>query len=271
VSRATLPKPSRSTPAANKSSTTVVEIPSRKTSPARSSTTVVEIQPRRTPTPRAKTITPISRSKAITIPRPKKPRASSRVPLYLLSEADARLAGHPLHVGLLVNPKPDEIYAYEPDDLAYHKLSTKNARYLEVDRIWPVMINEASALVRDNVCGGWRFQVVELGAPLMLDSPATWQRLLDDGLARKPKLKRAPSLLHWPAIKGYTDILRLLLDGGVQTHASDDLVCSAAAFGKRDTTKLLIVRGFDGKQAVAVMKKSKNETALAILRELGFG
>lgn len=171
--------------------------------------------------PRTKTPTPASRSKAITLPRPAKPRASSRVPLYLLTEPDALLGGQKLRVGLFENPKPAEIRAYEPNDLAYAMLATKNSRYLHVDRIWPVLINQASALVRDDRKHGWKFKLVQLDEPLLLEAPETWERLLRDGLAKAPKLKKHPSLLIWPAIKGHVGVIRTLLEGGVQIPTDD--------------------------------------------------
>lgn len=191
-----------------------------KSSPSKSATTVVDV-PEPNLKARAKTPTPASRSKAITLPRPQKPKASSRLPLYLLSEPDALLGGHKLKAGLFENPKPTEVRAYEPNDLAYAMLATKNARYLHVDRIWPVMINQASSLVRDDRKHGWKFKLVQLDEPLLLKSPATWERLLRDGLAKAPKLKKHPSLLIWPAIKGHVGVIRTLLDGGVQIPADD--------------------------------------------------
>ncbi|MBA2540954.1 MAG: hypothetical protein H0V17_15045 [Deltaproteobacteria bacterium] len=165
--------------------------------------------------------TPSSRSKAITIPKLKKPRVSSRVPLYLLTEPDEMLGGNKLHPGAFENPKPGEIRAYEPNDLVYEKLSTRNARYLHVDRIWPVMVDETAGLVRDDKRHGWKFRVVHLEPPLALAAPATWQRLLDAGLARTPRLKRQPSLLVWAAIKGHVGVIRTLLDGGAHIPADD--------------------------------------------------
>lgn len=241
--------------------------------PARSSTTAIEIPEEiggARKKARAKTPTPVSRSKAITIPKPKKPRASARVPLYLVTGRDGMASGHVLLEGMFENPAPDRIRAYEPNDLAYYVLSTKNARYLELDRIWPVLINEASSLRRDETWAGWRFKVVELAPPMLLSLPSTWQQLLDTGLLRKPKKKGQPSLLHWAAIKGHVDVLRTLLDGGAMPVATDDVLGAAAAFGQRETAKLLVAHGFDGKPAVAAMKKQKNEAALAILHELGF-
>jgi hypothetical protein len=76
-------------------------------------------------------------------------------------------------------------------------------------------------------------------------------------------------LLHWPAIKGHVDALRVLIDAGVEA-GDDDVVMAAACFGKRDTAALLVERGFDGKQAVVTMKRYKNQVALHILRDLGF-
>lgn len=242
-----------------KSSTTAVEIPE------------LSVQARKTKEldrKRPKTPTPVTRSKAITIPRPRKPRVSARIPLYLLTEADEMVGGHVLRPGMFENP--GRIRAYEPNDLAYYMLSTKNARYLHVDRIWPVLINETSALRRDETWSGWSFKLVELGSPLLLSAPSTWQLLLDAGMMRKPKKKNQPSLLHWAAIQGHVDVLRTLLDGGAMPVASEDVVGAAAAFGKRETAKLLVERGFDGTQAVVSMRKYKNEQALAILRELGF-
>ncbi len=185
-----------------------------------SKTTVVDV-PEPNLKVRAKTAPPASRSKAITAPRHQKPKASSRLPLYLLTERDELLGGSKLRVGLLQNPKPGEVRAYEPNDLAYAMLTTKNSRYLHVDRIWPVMINQASGLVRDDRRSGWKFKLVQIGEPLMLDSAATWERLLGDGLARAPKLKKHPSLLIWPAIKGHVAVIRALLDGAVQIPADD--------------------------------------------------
>jgi hypothetical protein len=207
-----------------------------KSTPDKSVTTIVDIpedvvrgkvaqKPARVikPVERTKTPTPASRSKAITLPKPKRPRASSRVPLFLLTEADEMVGGKKLKVGLFENPKPDKIRAYEPNDLAYAMLSTKNARYLHVDRIWPVMIDEGSALVRDERRGGWKFKIVHLEKPLMLKAPATWQLLLDSGLARKPKRKFQPSLLVWPAIKGHVEVIRALLSSGAVVP-DDDVV-----------------------------------------------
>lgn len=245
-----------------KSSTTAIEIPEL----------VAETRKKKEEEKkRPRTPTPATRSKAITIPKPRKPRVSARVPLYLLTESDALVSGHQLRTGVFENPLPSRIRAYEPDDLAYYMLSKKNSRYLHVDRIWPVLINETSALRRDETWRGWSFKFVEIGTPLMLDSPATWQQLLDAGMMRKPKRKSAPSLLHWAAVQGHVEVLRTLLDAGAMAVATDDVVMAAASFGKRDTAKLLVERGFDGKQAVTVMRKYKNELALAILLELGFG
>jgi hypothetical protein len=191
------------------SGTTIVDIPD--------ATVLAKAKAKAT---RPKTPTP-TRSKAITIPKPKKPRASSRVPLFLLTEPDEMLGGHKLHPGMFENPKPGEIRALEPNDLVYEKLTTKNARYLHVDRIWPVLVNEASALVRDDRKHGWKFKLVQLAPPLSLSAPATWQRLLDHGLARKPKLKRQPSLLVWAAIKGHVGVIRTLLEGGADVPTDD--------------------------------------------------
>jgi ankyrin repeat protein len=242
----------------------------------KSSTTAVEIpelaaqKKKELDKKRAKTPTPVTRSRAITIQKPKKPRVSARVPLYLLTESDEMVGGHVLRPGMFDNPAPSRIRAYEPNDLAYYMLSTKNGRYLHVDRIWPVLVNETSALRREETWGGWSFKLVELGPPMLLSSPATWQQLLDAGMMRKPKRKSQPSLLHWAAIQGHVDVLRTLLDGGAMPVASEDVVMAAAAFGKRATTKLLVERGFDGAQAVVTMRTSKNELALTILHELGF-
>lgn len=246
--------------------------------PTKSSTTAIEIpelvattrKKKEAERPRPKSPTPVTRSKAITIPKPKKPRVSARVPLYLLTEPDEMASGHVLRPGMFDNPAPARIRAYEPNDLAYYMLSTKNGRYLQVDRIWPVLVNETSALRRVETWGGWSFKLVELGPPMLLSSPATWQQLLDSGLMRKPKRKSQPSLLRWAAIQGHVDVLRTLLDGGAMPVASEDVVMAAAAFGKRETAKLLVERGFDGTQAVVTMRKYNNELALAILHELGF-
>ena len=176
-----------------------VKKPLAKSAP-RSATTVVDVTP------------PASRPT---------PKASSRLPLYLLTERDLLLGGQKLRAGLLENPKPSEVRAYEPNDLAYAMLATKNSRYLHVDRIWPVMIDQASALVRDDRKHGWKFKLVQIGEPLMLNAAATWERLLGDGLAREPKMKKHPSLLIWPAIKGHVAVVRALLEGGVQIPADD--------------------------------------------------
>lgn len=173
---------------------------------------------------RPKPAIPATRSKAITLPKPRKPRASARVPLYLLTEPDEMLGGKKLKAGPFENPKPDKVRAYEPNDLAYAMLSTKNARYLFVDRIWPVLIDEGSGLVRDDKRNGWKFRVVHLEAPLLLKSPATWQLLLDAGMARKPKRKFQPSLLVWPAIKGFVPVIRALLAGGAPIPDDDVVV-----------------------------------------------
>ena len=204
----------------------------------------------------------------MTKPRASKPaKAASPGALFLVTEPDALGAG--LRAGRFENPSPDAIRAYEPDDLGYSKLTPRNSRYLQVERLWPVRATEGSALARDATWGGWSFQLVELGAPLALDAPATWQVLLDAGIRLKPRTKELPSLMHWPAIKGHVDVLRLLLDAGAHP-GRDDLVMSAAAFGMRATARLLVERGFDGKQAVVTMQRYKNEAALEILRELGF-
>jgi len=138
-----------------------------------------------------------------------------------LTEPDGLLGGHPVKAGLFDNPKPGEIRAYEPNDLGYSMLATRNSRYLHVDRIWPVMINQASALVRDDRKRGWRFKLVQIGEPLLLKAPETWELLIDGGLARTPKTKRDPSLLIWPAIKGHTKVIRALLDRGVPIPTDD--------------------------------------------------
>ncbi len=244
-----------------KSSTTAVEIPELTAATRKKA----EAERKRPKPP-----TPVTRSKAITIPKPKKPRVSARVPLYLLTEPDEKVSGHLLRPGMFDNPAPARIRAYEPDDLAYYMLSTKNGRYLQVDRIWPVLVNETSALRRVETWSGWSFKLVELGAPMLLSSPATWQQLLDAGMMRKPKRKSQPSLLRWAAIQGHVDVLRTLLDNGALPVAAEDVLGAAAAFGKRETAKLLVERGYDGTQAVATMRKSNNEPALAILHELGF-
>jgi hypothetical protein len=113
-----------------------------------------------------------------------------------------------------------------------------------------------------NGCNGTRPAV-------LLAEPATWQAMLDGGLRTKPKKQDHPSLLEWPAIKGHVDVLRLLIDAGADA-AHDDVVMAAACFGMRDTARLLVERGFDGKQAVITMQRYKNQVALDILRELGF-
>lgn len=198
-----------------KSGTTVVEIPHEAMRPA-------ALKSSSGAKPRPKPTTP-TRSKAITLPKPKKPRASSRLPLFLLTEPDELLGGKKVKAGEFENPKPDKVRAYEPNDLGYAMLTTKNARYLHVDRIWPVMVDERSNLVRDDKRGGWKFKTVHLDAPLLLKDAATWQRLLDGGLARKPKRKLQVSLLVWPAIKGHVAVIRTLLDAGALVP-DDDVV-----------------------------------------------
>lgn len=190
-----------------------------KSSAKKSSTTVVDVPEPRMKRP--KPVTPSSRSKAITVPRPKGPKFSSRLPLYLLSEPDEMIGGHPIKPGLFENPKQTELRAYEPNDLAYVWLTTKNARYLHVDRIWPVMINQASGLVRDDRKHGWKFKLVQLGDPMLLAAADTWTRLLEAGLAKTPKSKKQPSLLIWPAIKGHLTVIRALLDAGVPIPQDD--------------------------------------------------
>jgi len=237
------------------SSTTAIEIP--------------ELVTRKRKEERKRTPTPSSRSKAVTIPRPRKAKASARLPLFLVCEPDDMVAGHVLLAGVFENPAPDRIRAYEPNDLAYAMLTPRNARYLEIDRIWPVLIDEHSGLKRDDTRGNWKFKVVELEPPLRLGVPSTWQHLLEGGLARKPRKKREPSLLRWAAIKGYVDVLNTLLDAGVVAVAGDDTVMAAAIAGQRDAVKLLLAHGVDGKPAAAALAKAKHEAGLAILRELG--
>ncbi len=234
-------KPARVIKPSSKSSTTVVHVIEPRRSKPKTPTTIVEIvepkrpkakveapapKPRSRPKvevdkPRAKSPTPASRSKAITLPTPRVPKFSSRLPLYLLTEPDELVGGHKVRSGLFENPKPNEVRAYEPNDLAYAMLTTRNARYLHVDRIWPVAINQASGLVRDDRKHGWKFKIVQIGEPLLLKAPETWQRLLEGGLAKAPKHKKHPSLLIWPAIKGHVAVIRALLDGGAPIPADD--------------------------------------------------
>lgn len=190
--------------------------------------------------------------------------------LFLITEADERLDGTHVRAGMFENPKPDEIRAYEPDDIAFGKLTTRNSRYLQFDRLWPVRTNVKSALVRDDMWGGWNFALVELGAPLRLSEPATWQMLLDAGLRKKPKKKDHPSLLVWPAIKGHLEVVKLLLAAGADPR-NDAPLLAAAAFGQRETARCLAESGLDGKEALASMRHYKNAAAIEILLDLGFG
>jgi len=103
---------------------------------------------------------------------------------------------------------------------------------------------------------------------MMLDAAATWQALIDVGVRLEPK-SDGPSILTWPAIKGYVEALRVLVDAGAEA-GEDDVVMAAARFGQRETTRLLVEKGFDGKPAVAMMKRYRDHVALEILRELGF-
>jgi len=210
----------------------------------------------------------VAKAKAKAKAKQAKPAPAPKA-LYLITEPDEMLDGTRLRPGMFENPDPKEIRAYEPDDIAYYVLSTNNSRYLEVDRLWPVRTNPSSKLERDDMWGGWKFKLVELGAPMMLDAAATWQALLDAGVRLKPKKTTHPSILNWPAIKGHVEALRVLVEAGGQAGA-DDVVMGAAAFGKRETTRLLVEKGFDGTQAVITMKRYKNQVALDILRELGF-
>ncbi len=188
--------------------------------------------------------------------------------LYLVTLPDELLGGTHLRAGMFANPAPDDVFAYAPDDLAYYVLSTNHAHYLTYDRLWPVRTNPSSKLVRDDTWGGWRFELVELGPPMMLDAAATWQALIDAGVRLEPT-SDGPSILTWPAIKGHVEALRLLVDAGGKA-GEDDVVMAAVRFGQRETTRLLVEKGFDGQPAVAMMKRYRDHVALEILRELGF-
>jgi len=113
----------------------------------------------------------------------------------------------------------------------------------------------------------WRGGGVEVGAPLGLDTVEAWQLLVASGLKKKPRRKTSTCALLWPAIKGYVEPLRFLLDAGIEA-GGDDPLTGAAAFHHVGTTKLLAERGFDVARSIKIMERYKNEEAVRILRAL---
>ena len=200
-------------------------------------------------------------------PKAKAPEPPKPPTLFLVTGPDEMFRKTQLRAGMFESGSKEDL-AYEPDDIAYYRLTTSHADYLEPDRLWPITTNDSSKLVRDDMWGGWKFKLVELGPPMLLDAPATWQRLLDAGLSPKGKKKTHPSVLEWPALKGHTEVLRLLLDAGVKSKG-DELIASAG-FGQLEASRFLVERGFDGNEAARVYQRYNNKNALDLLAKLGF-
>ena len=206
-------------------------------------------------------------------PAPPKP-AKQPMALFLVTEGNNKLGGMVIAPGRLDSRRHDwsgagsELFgAYGPNGIVYYVLSTSNARYLHEERVWPIHLLPETELVFDEMWAKWTFNVVEVGPPLELANPATWEHFIDGGLRMKPKKKAHPSALKWPAIKGHADVLRLLLDAGVEAGADDPLT-GAAAFLQPSTTELLIERGFDVAKSIEIMTRYKNDDAVALLEKL---
>jgi hypothetical protein len=63
--------------------------------------------------------------------------------LFLITESDDQLGGEDARAGMFENPSPDDV---------------------EFATLWPVIAN--SALEPIDMWAGWKFSLVELGAPL---------------------------------------------------------------------------------------------------------
>jgi hypothetical protein len=188
-----------------------------------------------------------------------------RPPLFLVTGDNDKLDSQHVAIGKLALRGKEATGAHDANAVAYWRLTNSCSDYLQQARLWPA--TPYGGIMFDETWSTWRGGGVEVAAPIGLETVEAWQLLVASGLKKKPRRKTSTCALLWPAIKGYVEPLRVLLDAGIEA-GGDDPLTGAAAFHHEGTAKLLAERGFDVARSIKMMERYKNEEAVQILRAL---